>query len=272
MALTVATGGPPGSLVGLDRARVVVEYPIAADHTGLLVLLDSDAKVLGPLRSATPSDAALAIGFTADLVTARTTGAVVEHLAQADLSVFEEHTVRGALVRDPARRAPFNLYVVPEAVRAAVGQRDPGVPWSPDTAAAEAQSEDGRSGDGRSGEVRAQDEVTVQVAGDAVVTWTWEPNESHWLRTAGGQLEQSATGARIAADIVLVLEVRSDLDRPPAIADLVGSGTAQVLRNGQVSDASWQRSGTTDLPTVRGSGDAPAGTTTWVHVCAFPCA
>jgi hypothetical protein len=269
MALTVATGGPAGSLVGLDHARAVVEYPIAADRTGLLVLLNSDAEVLGPLRSATPSDAALAIGFAADLVTARTTGSVVDQLAQADLSVFEEHSVRGALVRDPARRAPFNLYAVPEAVRAAVGQRDVGEPWSPDAVLAE--SEGGASGGGRSGQARAHDEVTVQAAGDAVVTWTWEPNEGHWLRTAGGQLEQSATGERIAADVVLVLEVRPAPDRPPVIADLVGSGTAHVLRDGEVSDTSWERSATANLPTIRGGGDGPAGTTTWVHVCAFPC-
>lgn len=269
MALTVATGGPPGSLVGLDHARTVVEYPVAADRTGLLVLLDSDAEVLGPLRSATPSDAVLAIGFAADLVTARTTGAVVDQLTQADLSAFEEHTVRGALVRDPARRAPFNLYAVPEAVRAAVGQRDAGEPWSPD--AAPAESEGGASG-GRSGEARAHDEVTVHAAADAAVTWTWDPNEGHWLRTAGGQLEQSATGERITADVVLVLEVRPAPDRPPVIADLVGSGTAHVLRNGEVADTSWARSATAGLPTVRGGGDAAAGTTTWVHVCAFPCA
>jgi len=268
VALTVAAGGPPGSLIGLDRARAVVEYPIATDRTGLFVLLDIDAEVLGPLRSATPSDAALASGYGADLVTARTTGGVVTELAESDLSVFEEHTVAGALVRDPSRQAPFNLYAVPDAVRAAVGEREAATPGSSGVVPT-----DGQAGDGTQ-----QNEVTVQVVDDRAITWTLEANAGHWLRTAGGRLEQSATGERIGADIVLVYEAQATRDdsgdreaRPPVIADLTGSGTAQVLRDGMVFDARWERSGTAALPTIRGGGDLPSGATTWVHVCAAPC-
>jgi len=245
---------------------VIVEYPLGADRTGWFALVDSDAEVVGPLRSATPSDATLAAGFAADLVTTRTTGAVVDQLAQSDLQVLEEHTVAGALVRDPARRAPFNLYASTRAVRAAVGQRATGAPWSPGAV----RSDDGRPAEGPSGGPRPQDEVTVPVAGDTAVTWTWDPGARHWLRTAAGRLEQTATGERVAAQVVLVLEVPRTEDRPLVVADLIGSGAAQILRDGTALATRWERAAG-DLPTVHGAGGAPSGTT-WIHVCAAPCA
>jgi len=262
----MTTWGPPGSLVGLESARVIVEYPLAADRTGLFALVDVDAEVVGPLRSATPSDAMLAVGFAADLVTTLTTGAVVDELAGSGLRVFEEHTVAGTLVRDPARRAPFNLYAVTGAVRAAVGQREIGVPWSPGAVRSEGTQPPGQP----SGGPQAQDEATVPVAGDIAVTWTWDPGAGRWLRTAAGQLEQSATGERVAAEVVLVLEVPLAEDRPLAVADLIGSGPARILRDGTALATRWERAAAGDLPTVHGADGARSGVT-WVHVCAAPC-
>jgi hypothetical protein len=280
----VSAGGPPASLIGLDRARTVVEYPVAADGTGLFVVLDTDAGVVGPLRSATPSDAALALAFGADLVTGTTTTSVVEQLRQADLSVVEEFTWPGTLVRDPARRAPFNLYAVPSRIRAAVGEHPPGATLpvgaaqtGPGAARAGAPSADASRAGAPSADAsqvatpRPQSEVQVTTTGDVVVTWTWDPAARRWLRTVAGRLEQSATGERVGADTIVVLEVPVH-DRPPVVADVLGSGSALVLRDGMVATGRWERDNQSALPTIHGlDQSAPSGGTLWLHVCASPC-
>jgi hypothetical protein len=258
LALTVAGGAPAASLVGLDRARVVVEYPVAVDRTGLFVLLDTDAGAVGPLRSATPSDATLALAFGADLVTARTTGPVVAELRRADLNVVEEHTIPGALQRDPTRRAPFNLYAIPAGIRATLGDRHPSTRWPP--------------GDSETGAAQPQDDATVAATGEVTAIWTWDPAARQWLRAAGGQLEQLATGERVGAEAIVVVEVPAR-DRPPVVADLIGSGAAAVLRDGTVTAGRWTRDDPAMLPTIHGlEAGAPATGTLWLHVCATPCA
>jgi Protein of unknown function (DUF3048) C-terminal domain/Protein of unknown function (DUF3048) N-terminal domain len=259
LALTVGADGPPGSLVGIERAGTIVEYPVAADRTGLLVLLGTDADVVGPLRSATPSDAGLALAFGADLVTAVTTGAVVEQFGRAGLSVTEELTSPGAMVRDPDRRAPFNLYAVPSRVRAAVGERPAGTGWPPSGTA------------GPSGRGRTSAEVTVAAADGVAVTWTWDPAARRWLRTVADRLEQSATGERIGAGTVVVLEV-PQAGRPVVAADLVGQGPALVLRGGALIPGRWTRADAADAPAIAGLGAVPPDATVWLHICAAPCA
>ena len=282
LALTVTAAGPPGALVGVDRARVVVEYPLSADRSGWLLLVDGTADVLGPLRAATPSDALLATGFSADLVTARTTAAVVDTVAGAGLAVVEEHGVPGGLQRDPARQAPFNLYAAPEVLRAALPERATPPPWEPSTAGSATATPSAPAAPGASAPpVAAADatgagahaEVTVRAAGAGTVTWTWDPAARRWLRTADGQLQQTATGERIGAGAVLVLEVAPPADRPPVVRDLTGSGAATLLGAGTVTTSTWRR-GDGPLPGVDGAG-AMAGVgmpqPTWIHICAAPC-
>jgi hypothetical protein len=257
VGLTVAGDAPAASLMGLDHARAVVEYPVASDRTGLFVLLDADADAVGPLRSATPSDATLALAFAADLVTAGATGAVVDELGQAGLGVVEEHTAPGALQRDPARRAPFNLYALPAGIRAALGDRSTATRWP--------------AGGAGTGAAQAHDEVTVAATDEVTVIWTWDPTARRWLRTAAGELEQLATGERVGAGVVVVVEV-PPRDRPPVVADLIGAGAATVLRDGTVVAGRWTRDDPAGLPTIDGLDDgAPAAGTLWLHLCATPC-
>lgn len=255
LAFTVAADGPTGALVGVEHADTVVEYPLAADRTGWLVLTGTPAAV-GPLRAATPSDATLAQVAGSHLVTARTTTAVVDDLADAGLAVVEEHTVAGGLVRDPARRAPFNLYARPAPVRAGLAAPPATAVWHPGAAPP--------------GQGRDRDEVVVEAADGVTVTWTWEPSDGRWLRTAGGRLERTATGLRVAVDTVIVLEVAAD-GRPPVVADLIGSGPATVLRDGRAHDGRWERGGDDAVPVIHATGGVPAAGTQWLHLCAAPC-
>jgi hypothetical protein len=113
--------------------------------------------------------------------------------------------------------------------------------------------------------------MQIATTGDVVVTWTWDPVTRRWLRTEAGELAQSATGERIGAETVGVLEVPVR-DRPPVVADLLGSGSALVLRDGMATDGRWERDDETLLPTIEGvDGSAAADGMLWLHVCASPC-
>ena len=277
LALTVVAGGPPGALVGVDAARVVVEYPLSGEGTGWLLLVDGPAEVLGPLRAATPSDALLAAGFSADLVTTRSTATVIRSMAEADLAVVEEHAVPGGLLRDPARQAPFNLYAAPEVLRAALPERATPPPWTPPAASAVPGAPSAPAASAAPAPAApsqgTHSEVTVRAAGASTVTWTWDAAARRWLRTADGQLQQTATGQRVAAGAVLVLEVPPPADRPPVIRDLAGSGAATLLGEATVTSGTW-RQGEGPLPAVVGAGSrAGAGMPqpTWIHICAAPC-
>src|SRR5690606_19948895 len=87
VAVAIHGDAPPGAHVGLERVPVVVEYALADGRPGWLVLGGHDIEVMGPLRSATPSDAALALAVHADLAVARSTGEVVNRLRSAGLTV-----------------------------------------------------------------------------------------------------------------------------------------------------------------------------------------
>jgi hypothetical protein len=59
------------------------------------------------------------------------------------------------------------------------------------------------------------------------------------------------------------------------VADLTGVGPAVVLADGRRYRARWERSGTADPPTITARDGTPltvATSTTWLQVCAAPCA
>lgn len=272
VAITVAEHGPAGSLAGLLDAQTVVEYPLTATRGALVVISRSDADAVGPVRSATPSDVAVAVAFDADLVTTATTPAAVDALGARGLAVVEEQSPPGALLRDPARRAPFNLYAGPRRVRDALAARCPGP--APDCA----PPDDATAGDlgwtfgppPASGGPAA--EVRVGAADGHPVVWTWDKAARRWLRTSGGLLQQQVDGSQVAAATVVVAEVTA----PPAdvVDKLRGAGPAVVLRDGRRHAARWQREDPAAAPLVQGRDGSPfpLSDPMWLMLCTTPCA
>lgn len=272
LAVTVADDGPAGSLAGLLEAHTVIEYPLTADRGTLVVISRSDADAIGPVRTATSSDVAVAAAFDADLVTGATTATAVDALGARGLAVVEEQSPPGALLRDPARRAPFNLYAMPRRVRDALAARCPEP--APDCTPSDAATDGGLGW--TFGPPRATGdpvaEVAVSHAGDHPVAWTWDAGARRWLRTSGGRLEQQADGHRVAAATVVVAEVAA----PPAdvVAALRGAGPAVVLRDGRRHAARWQRDDAAAAPLVqrRDGSPFPLSDPVWLMLCATPCA
>lgn len=259
LAVTVAADGPPGTLAGLDRAPVIVEYPTSSTATGLVVISRTDAPAVGPLRRATGADAAAAMWFHAPLVTSLAPPAVIVTLRAAGLPVAEEGVPAGVVRRDPRRRAPDNAYALPAPARSAL-------PTPADGAVVTRWSQ------GRAPATGGDRVAEVAVAATRAVTiaWTWDPRSGLWLRNTGDRIDQAADGGRVAADTVAVIEAGDDAGAP---LDLTGAGPAVVLRAGRRYPARWIRDGAARPPSLEqlDGRDFPLGDRLWLLACPAPC-
>jgi hypothetical protein len=259
LAITVASNGPAGSLAGLNEAANVVEYPLTGGRTALVVVSRSGRAAVGPLRRATAGDASVAAAFEADMVTLTASGATVEELRARGRRVVEESAPDDAVLRDPARRAPFNAYARPGVARQRSASRAGGSAalW--------------RRGSVAPAGGRPAADVSVDVTSQQRVVWTWDPATPRWLRTAGELPAQLADGAPVSAETVVVLEVSGPRD---GLAALSGVGPAAVLRGGRRFAARWSRdsrSAAASLQSRDGAVVAVVGRV-WTIVCASPCA
>lgn len=257
LAVTIATGGPPGSLAGLDEAGTVVEYPASARRTALVAVVRGGTAALGPLRAATDGDVAVATAFDADLVTSTASTGMVAAVAAQGRGTIEETSPAGVVLRDPARRAPFNVYVRPDRARAVLGSAgDPATPWR------------------RDGAVRSRGQpvtdVTVAATPGGRVGWTWNPAIG-WQRTADDRPEQQADGSPVTATTVVVIEVA---DPAGGLSALSGIGPAVVLRDGRRYAARWSRARRDGAVTLqaRDGTTFPVDGRVWMTLCATRCA
>ena len=96
--------------------------------------------------------------------------------------------------------------------------------------------------------------------------FTWDAASGRYLLTSDGRPDVAAGGARIGAATVVVQEVPAHLSEnrdvngaQTPVVDLVGSGTATVLRDGQVWKGQWSRPdlGSPTSYTTGGPGGPP---------------
>ncbi|MBW3603455.1 MAG: DUF3048 C-terminal domain-containing protein [Actinobacteria bacterium] len=259
LAITVAVDGPPATLAGLNEAATVVEYPLTSRRPALVVVSRGGTAAVGPLRAATTGDATVANLFDAPLVATIASRAVTEALAAGDRALVEEGAPAGAVLRDPARRAPFNVYALPARARRLVDGESTALdgPWT-------------RGGTPPSSG-RSAAEVIVDLTTWVSVVWTWDDTAQRWLRTADGQPTVTADGSRVSTATVVVLEVPDPRGGLPTAA---GRGPAAVLRDGRRHPARWSHDGGAQLPLLQARDGAafPVEGRVWVMVCAAPCA
>jgi len=261
LAATVALDGPPESLAGIDGAATVIERPLRTAGTGAVVVTRGVPPAMGPLRSASAADAALAAMWRADLVMTVARGGVVANQRAAGLAALEEGAGTQVVRRDPTRRAPYNAYAVASAARSAAARAVPtrpadrSTPWT--------------AGPPPSAGGRAIRQVSVDVAASTTVTWTWDARQGTWHRSARGDRQLAAGGTPLVAGTVVVAETAAGRPRK-----LRGAGVAVVLRAGRRYAARWQRAGPSDALRIerRDGTSFPVEGTVWLHLCAAPCA
>jgi hypothetical protein len=220
---------------GLDAADVVYVEPVEGGLSRLMAVYATTLpESVGPVRSARESDLELLRQF--DRPTLAFSGAqsrLLPLIDRAPLRAASPDEAPEAYTRDESRAAPHNLYVRP-------GRLLP----KPGGAAALTT---GFSYGEAPGGGRALASRTVRYPA-AEFTFTWSTDRDRWLVAMDGEPAATAPGKGPAPATVVVQHVKV---RESAFRDFrganspyvesVGSGKAEVLRDGRSYEAVWKR-------------------------------
>ncbi|MER7054277.1 MULTISPECIES: DUF3048 domain-containing protein [unclassified Streptomyces] len=236
---------------GLDAADVVYVEPVEGGLSRLLAVYATELpESVGPVRSARESDLELLRQF--DRPTLAFSGAqhkLLPLIDKAPLRAEPPGEESDAYVRDEGRPAPHNLYVRP-------GRLLPG------PAGAEALTTGFRHGEAPAGGAVAPSR-TVRYP-SASFTFTWSGSRDRWLVSMDGAPARTADGGRLAPATVVVQHVdvresdfRDYLGNNSPYVESVGSGRAEVLRDGRAHDAAWKRDAAADGTSFTTADGAP---------------
>jgi len=258
---------------GLNEADVVFEEQVEGRLTRLLAMYQSqDPETVGPVRSARTTDLTLLAELGRPLFAWSGANRTVRELVEAaDVVDVGASAAPDAYRRDPDRRAPYDLFAAPAALRSAgeaedadacaavprplFAYRDPGAPLA---------------GPG------VADASGYSITGLATsVRWDWDP-ASGWVRTQDGTPHVDADGTPVAVPNVMIRSTpyhdsgqRDSVGAVVPEAETIGEGEAWLLSDGRVQEGRWQKP-SADAPTTYTALDgSPMLLTpgrTWVEV------
>jgi hypothetical protein len=236
---------------GLGAADVVYAEPVEGGLSRLMAVYATRLpQSVGPVRSARESDLELLGQFHRP--TLAFSGAQSKLLPLIDRAPLRAETpgrTPGAYVRDPGRPAPYNLYLDPGRLMAAA----PG---------ADALTTGFRYGAAPEGGAAAASRTVRYPA--ARFTFTWSARHAGWLVAMDGTPAVTAEGGRLAPATVVVQYVtvrdsayRDFLGHATPYVETVGSGRAQVLRDGRAHEVRWKRGTAAEGTRFTTAGGAP---------------
>jgi hypothetical protein len=237
-ALVVKIDNHPQSRpqTAMEQADVVFEENVESLTRFIAVFHSQEPDTIGPVRSARTSDLPVFAALNRPIVAWSGGNPYVSqamaNAERAGILVEQGHpSLPRCYRRDRSRSAPHNLYADPLCLREA----------SPDAGPARPLWEVGPLGAG----VTGIETTDLAVAMDGVnVGWTWDPASERYLRSQGGRPHLMASGARLAADNVVVMTVeyvRSPADARSPEARTVGTGPVVVHRGGVAITGTWER-------------------------------
>ncbi|MFI5684162.1 DUF3048 domain-containing protein [Streptomyces sp. NPDC051636] len=220
---------------GLRAADVVYAEQVEGGLSRLMAVYASRLpESVGPVRSARESDLELLRQF--DRPTLAFSGAqhkLLPLIGQAPLRGETPGNAADAYYRDTGRAAPHNLYLRPAAL----------MPSPPGSAALTTGFHYGAAPSGGTPETTR----TVRYPA-ARFTFTWSAGRSRWLVAMDGTPTVTADGKPVAPATVVVQYVRvrdsayhDALGNHTPYTETVGSGKAEVLRDGKAFHARWKR-------------------------------
>ncbi|MEW1630523.1 DUF3048 domain-containing protein [Streptomyces sp. NPDC089173] len=237
LAVKIDNVVPARPQTGLQQADIVYVEQVEAGLSRLLAVYSSEVPpVVGPVRSARETDLELLRQFDRPVLAfSGAQSRLLPVIERAPLDAVPPSAAPGAYFRGSERPAPHNLYLRPERI-----------PYSASgTEAVEALGL--RFGPAPSGG-SAEESRTVRFP-SARTTFTWSAERERWLVAMDGSPARGGEGEQLAAATVIVQEAtvhpssfgdRSGNNTP--FTETVGSGTAQVLRDGTAYEARWTRS------------------------------
>jgi len=220
---------------GLSHADIVYVLPVEGGLSRFLAIFSSDyPPLVGPVRSAREDDLQVLRQFGRPAFAySGATPALLRYIHRtARIVDLYAGTTRG-YYRDNRRVAPYNLYAhtqqLPAQAPGASRARDIGFRFGPPPPG---------------GNVTRSASVSYPAAS---FTFTWSATKGAWLVSMDGTPAVSTDGGPLAPATVVIQHttVRTsrflEYGKPPPFAESVGSGTAEVLRDGKAWMARWSR-------------------------------
>ncbi|MGW3646937.1 DUF3048 domain-containing protein [Streptomyces sp. NPDC000878] len=226
---------------GLEAADIVYAEQVEGGLSRLMAVYATRLpKAVGPVRSARESDLELLRQF--DEPTLAFSGAQGKLLPLIDKAPLNAESpssaASGAYYRGAGKAAPHNLYLRPQRLLDA----------APGAAALTTGFRYGAAPEGGT----PADSRTVRFP-SARFTFTWDADRHAWLVSMDGTPALATDGERLAAPTVVVqyVKVRESrfhdvLGNNSPYTQTVGSGRAQVLRDGRVFEVEWRRGSAAD--------------------------
>ncbi|NSC24334.1 DUF3048 domain-containing protein [Streptomyces albus subsp. chlorinus] len=221
---------------GLEHADIVYTEQVEAGLSRILAVFASRIPAtVGPVRSARESDIELLRQFGEPaLAFSGVQRTLLPTLEASPLHLLPPAELGDGYARDPARRAPHNLYLrarrAERAARGASAPRDIGFRFG-------AAPEGGRR--------TAQETVRYPAAR---FTFTWSPDRRRWHVAMDGVPARTRGHGRLAPATVVIqyVTVRQSRYRDSSgsvtpYTETLGSGEALVLRDGRAYEARWSR-------------------------------
>ncbi|MDT0569549.1 DUF3048 domain-containing protein [Streptomyces sp. DSM 3412] len=225
---------------GLDAADLVYAEQVEGGLSRLMAVYATRfPEAVGPVRSARESDLELLRQFDEPtLAFSGAQGKLLPLIDGAPLQAKTPEDAGGAYFRGDEKPAPHNLYVRPgELMGSAPG--------------ADALTTGFRYGPAPSGGT-PEDSRTVRYPA-ARFTFTWSDDSRRWEVSMDGRPTITTDDVRVAPATVVVQYVtvresrfRDFLGNNTPYTETVGSGRAEVLRDGRVFEADWARKTPTD--------------------------
>ncbi|UUU26255.1 DUF3048 domain-containing protein [Streptomyces sp. DSM 40750] len=225
---------------GLDAADIVYAEQVEGGLSRLMAVYATKfPETVGPVRSARESDLELLRQF--DEPTLAFSGAQGKLLPLIDMAPLHAKTPEDAgdaFFRGDEKPAPHNLYLRPEKL----------IDSPPGTDALTTGFHFGPAPDGGTPETSR----TVRYPA-ARFTFTWSDDRQRWLVSMDGTPTITTDDVRVAPATVVVQYVtiresrfRDYLGNNTPYTETVGSGRAEVLRDGRAFEANWDRRTPTD--------------------------
>jgi hypothetical protein len=256
---------------GLNAADIVWEEVVEGGITRFVAVYQSNLpEEIGPVRSVRPMDPAVAAPLHGLLAFSGGQPQYVDAVAAAGLQVLSNDASADGFHRTPNRRAPHNIYAVPQTLLAqadAAHQASPAAQFA--YPAAGQQPTAVAAG-------KPTTDLALTLSGVSHPHWTWNATDGRWLRSEGNTAAVEVGGARLGATNVVVLRVdvvttaaRDPAGNPVPETVLDGSGKALVASAGHTVAATWTKGSVGDPVVLRQEDGDPvtlAPGTTWIEL------
>lgn len=257
---------------GLEQADVVWEQVVEGGISRFVAVFHSQVPgEVGPIRSVRPMDPAIAAPLHGIIAFSGGQPGFVQELGAAGLQIMSQDAgAPGFYRKKGVAPAPHNVYGTPQAFWDNVDAGHRGTPQAQFTIARRPEV----SSVAVAGTPATQ--LDLALSGYARPRWSFDTSSGTWLRSEGDTPATARSGARIAAENVVVLRVRlvdsgtrDPAGNPVPETVLVGDGEGTVVSNGKSLPVTWSKPATDAVLTLTAPDGTPASLSpgsTWVEL------